>query len=80
MADARRELAGLLQRARTEYIPPGAVAGVYGRLGDTLNQDVWLMRAYEERSNALAYLLVDTGRTLRPDATVMTLIAAVGLR
>jgi hypothetical protein len=38
------------------------------------------MRAYEERSNALAYLLVDTTRLWRPDATVLKLIAAVGLQ
>ena len=68
------------ERARTEYVPPGAVAVVYARLGDTLNQDLWLMRAYEERSNALAYLLVDTPRIWRPDATVRKLIAAVGLQ
>jgi serine/threonine protein kinase/tetratricopeptide (TPR) repeat protein len=79
-ADARRELAILLERAHTEYVPPGAVAGVYAKLGDTLNQDAWLMRAYEERSNALAYLLVDTARTWRTDATVLKLIAAVGLQ
>ena len=79
-ADARRELARLLERARTEYVPPGAVAIIYANLGDTLNQDLWLMRAYEERSNALAYLLVDTQRIWVPDATVRKLIAAVGLQ
>ena len=78
--DARRELARLLERARTEYVPPGAVAIVYAKLGDTLNQDVWLMRAYEERSNAIAYLLADTTRLWRTDATVRKLIAAVGLQ
>jgi hypothetical protein len=79
-ADARRGLAGLLERARTEYVPPGAVAAVYAKLGDTVNQDLWLMRAYEEHSNALAYLLVDTARVWHPDATVRKLIAAVGLQ
>ena len=79
-ADARRELARLLERARTEYVPAGAVAIVYAKLGDTLNQDVWLMRAYEERSNALAYLLVDTTRLWHPDATVLKLISLVGLQ
>ena len=78
--DARRELARLLERARTEYVPPGAVAIVYAKLGDTVNQDVWLIRAYEERSNALAYLLADTARLWRTDATVRKLIAAVGLQ
>jgi eukaryotic-like serine/threonine-protein kinase len=78
--EARRELVGLLERARREYVPPGAVAVVYAKLGDTLNQDVWLMRAYNERSNALAYLLADTTRLWRPDATVRKLITAVGLQ
>jgi serine/threonine-protein kinase len=78
--DARRQLARLLERARTEYVPPGAVAIVYAKLGDTINQDVWLMRAYEERSNALAYLLADTTRLWHVDATVRKLIAAVGLQ
>ena len=77
---ARRQLALLLDRARTEYVPPGAVAIVYAKLGDTLNQDVWLMRAYEEHSNALAYLLADTTRLWRTDATVRKLIAMVGLQ
>ena len=79
-ADARRELAELLRRARTEYVPPGAVAIVYAKLGDTLNQDIWLMRAYEERSNALAYVVADTARLWRVDATVRKLIVAVGLQ
>ena len=79
-ADARRGLARLLERARTEYVPPGAVGAVYAKLGDTINQDIWLMRAYEEHSNAMAYLLVDTARVWHTDATVVKLIAAVGLR
>jgi len=78
--DARRELAALLDRARREYVAPGSVASVYARLGDTLNQDLWLGRAYEEHSNALAYLLVDTTRLWRTDAKVRELIAAVGLK
>ena len=77
MADARRGLARLLERARTEYVPPGAVAAVYAKLGDTINQDIWLMRAYEEHSNAMAYLLVDTARVWHTDATVVKLIAAM---
>jgi serine/threonine-protein kinase len=79
-SDARRDLASLLARARTEYVPPGAIAIIYARLGDTINQDIWLMRAYEEHSNAMAYLLVDTARVWHTDATVMKLLAAVGLR
>ena len=78
--DARTELTTLLTRAKTEYVPPGAVAVVYAKLGDTINQDLWLMRAYEERSNALAYLLVDTTRVWRTDARVRKLIADVGLQ
>jgi tetratricopeptide (TPR) repeat protein len=79
-ADARQVLGTLLERARTEYVPPAAVAAVYAKLGDTLNQDVWLSRAYDERSNALAYLLVDTTRLWRTDARVLKLLAAVGLQ
>jgi len=56
------------------------VGAVYAKLGDTINQDIWLMRAYEEHSNAMAYLLVDTARVWHTDATVVKLIAAVGLR
>ena len=76
--DARRELAKLLERTRTEYVAPGAVAIIYAALGDTLNQDIWLTRAYDEHSNAMAYLLVD--RQWIPDATTHRLLAAVGLR
>jgi serine/threonine-protein kinase len=76
--DARRELATLLERARTEYVAPGAVAVIYAKLGDTLNEDIWLTRAYNEHSNAMAYLLVD--RQWIHDATRERLLTAVGLR
>ncbi len=79
-AEARRGLAALLERARREYVPPGSVASIYARLGDTLNQDLWLTRAYQEHSNAMAYLLVDSTRHWRTDAKVRELIAAVGLK
>jgi serine/threonine-protein kinase len=77
-ADARRELSAVLERARTQYVAPGAIGAIYATLGDTLNQDLWLTRAYEEHSNAMAYLLVD--RQWIPDATRERLLAAVGLR
>lgn len=77
-ADARRELSAVLDRARTQYVAPGAIAIIYAALGDTLNQDLWLTRAYDEHSNAMAYLLVD--RQWMHDATREKLLAAVGLR
>jgi len=77
-ADARRELSAVLERARSQYVAPGAIAIIYANLGDTLNQDLWLTRAYEEHSNAMAYLLVD--RQWIRDATRERLLAAVGLR
>ncbi|HWJ15821.1 MAG TPA: tetratricopeptide repeat protein, partial [Gemmatimonadaceae bacterium] len=77
-ADARRELSAVLERARSQYVAPGAIAIIYAKLGDTLNQDLWLTRAYEEHSNAMAYLLVD--RQWIRDATRERLLAAVGLR
>jgi Flp pilus assembly protein TadD len=75
--DARRELASLLARAKTEFVPPGAIAVVYAKLGDPAGQNRWLMRAYEEHSNALAYLLAD--RWWHRDADFQKLLAAVGL-
>ena len=77
-ADARRELAEVLARARTQYVAPGAIAIIYAKLGDTVNQDLWLTRAYKEHSNAMAYLLVD--RQWIHDVTRERLLAAVGLR
>ena len=77
-ADARRELSAVLERARSQYVAPGAIAIIYANLGDTINQDLWLTRAYEEHSNAMAYLLVD--RQWIRDATRERLLAAVGLR
>ncbi|MEO5588030.1 MAG: protein kinase [Gemmatimonadaceae bacterium] len=57
----RSILAELLRRARTEYVPPASMASIFALLGDTDNQLLWTTRAFEERSNAIAYTKFDSG-------------------
>lgn len=51
----------LLARARTgDYVPPHLLAGIYRGLGDYENGLAWTTKAFEERSNSIAYSRGDT--------------------
>ncbi|HEX4684962.1 MAG TPA: protein kinase [Gemmatimonadaceae bacterium] len=76
---ARPRLATVLARAQSEYVAPGSIALVYSALHDTIGQDAWLERAYDEHSNAIAYLASDE-RLWVHDGSYARLLAKAGLR
>jgi len=63
-AEARKILADLVTVAGTRYVSPGLFADLYLRLGDRDRAFQWLDAAYRERSNYMAYLLVDASHDL----------------
>ena len=78
--EADRVLQELLELDRRRYVTPAAVANVYIGLGNKDQAFVWLEKAYQERSNYLAYLkvfpLVDS---LRSDPRFDDLLRRIGL-
>ena len=78
--EATKILNELLELNKHRYVTPAALANVYIGLGDKDQTFVWLEKAYEERSNYLAYLkvfpIVDP---LRSDPRFTDLIRRVGL-
>ena len=79
-AEARKVLNELLQLSKARYVSPTALVNVYIGLRDKDQAFVWLEKAYEERSNYLAFLkvfpIVDP---LRSDPRFHDLIRRVGL-
>ena len=79
-AEARQTLQELLALSRQRYVTPPAVACAYIGLGDKEQAFVWLEKAYQERSNFMAYLkvfpLVDP---LRDDPRFADLVRRIGL-
>jgi TolB-like protein/DNA-binding winged helix-turn-helix (wHTH) protein/Tfp pilus assembly protein PilF len=79
-ADANKVLNELLQLSKKRYVTPAAIVNVYIGLGDHEQTFVWLEKAYQERSNYLAYLkvfpIIDP---LRSDPRFADLVRRVGL-
>ena len=79
-AAARALLDELVKRGRTNYVPPAPIAQVFAELGDREKAVAWMTRAFEERSNAIAYLAVDPGNAMmRDDPRFQKLLARAGL-
>src|SRR6266550_1462558 len=79
-AAARTLLDELVKRGRTNYVPPAPIAQVFAELGDREKAVAWMTRAFEERSNAIAYLAVDPGNAMmRDDPRFQKLLARAGL-
>ena len=80
-AEAQGVLADLTERSRHQYVPAFCAAMVQVGLGNTDEAFAWLARAYEERSNWLAYAkvwpLIDD---LRSDARFTALLRKVGVQ
>ncbi len=57
-AEATKILNELLELNKTRYVTPAAFVNVYVGLGDKEQAFVWLEKAYQERSNFIAYLKV----------------------
>jgi len=85
MAGRRREaeeaLRKLVAMRAHQYVAPWAIASLCIRLGDHDAAFEWMERAYEERSNALAYLLVGWWEVapIRGDPRYRKLLSRVGL-
>jgi TolB-like protein/DNA-binding winged helix-turn-helix (wHTH) protein/Tfp pilus assembly protein PilF len=79
-ADAVRILNELLELNQRRYVTPAALAYVYIGLSDEDQAFVWLEKAYQERSNFLAYLkVVPVADPLRSDPRFADLVRRVGL-
>ena len=80
-AEAKKVLNELLKLSEGRYVTPAALVNVYIGLGDKEQAFVWLEKAYQERSNYLAFLkvfpIVDP---LRSDPRFDELTRRVGLR
>jgi len=80
-AEAKKVLNELLKLSEARYVTPAALVNVYIGLGDKEQAFVWLEKAYQERSNYLAFLkvfpIVDP---LRSDPRFDELTRRVGLR
>jgi tetratricopeptide (TPR) repeat protein len=79
-AEANKILNELLELNKQRYVTPAALVNVYLGLGNKDQAFVWLEKAFEERSNYLAYLkvfpLLDP---LRSDPRFAKLVQRVGL-
>jgi len=79
-AEARKVLNELLKLSETRYVSPAALVNVYIGLGDKEQAFVWLEKAFQERSNYIAFLkvfpIVDP---LRSDPRFNDLLRRVGL-
>lgn len=70
----------LLALARRRYVSPAPIAHLYVRLGDHDRAFAWLEKAFMERSNGIAYLVVDSNWiALRGDPRFRDLAQRVGL-
>jgi TolB-like protein/DNA-binding winged helix-turn-helix (wHTH) protein/Tfp pilus assembly protein PilF len=78
--EATKILKELLEINERRYVTPAAVAYVYIGLGDKDRAFVWLEKAYQERSNYIAWLKVNPiVDSLRPDPRFADLVRRVGL-
>ena len=75
--EARAVLDDMLARAKNQYVPPASLFSVYHAFGETETALDWLERAYEERSNFLAY--IGGQDDLRSNPRFQVLLRRVGL-
>lgn len=78
--EATKILNELLELNKSRYVTPAALVNVYVGLGDKEQTFVWLEKAYEERSNYIAYLKVfPILDPVRADRRFADLVGRVGL-
>lgn len=71
----------MLARARTEYVSASSISGAFLALGETDSAMTWLEKAFDERSNAIAYLVVNPSNApLYGDPRFEAMVARVGLK
>jgi len=79
-AEARKVVAELIELSKRQYVPPASVAWGYFGLGDSDRGFEWLEKAYQERSNAIAYLAASTNYDrVRSDPRYLDLLRRIGL-
>ncbi len=79
-AEANRVLNELLELSRRRYVTPVPMAVVYIGLGDKDQAFVWLEKAYQERSNFMAFLkVIPIADPLRSDPRFDNLLERIGL-
>jgi TolB-like protein/DNA-binding winged helix-turn-helix (wHTH) protein/Tfp pilus assembly protein PilF len=79
-SQAFRALDQLGAASKQRYVPALSFAIVYVGLGEKEQAFLWLEKAYDERTNSLAYLKVQaTWDPLRPDQRFADLVRRVGL-
>jgi serine/threonine-protein kinase len=49
----------MVTRARTEYVPASSIASAFLAIGEADSAMAWLEKAFDERSNAIAYLVAN---------------------
>jgi TolB-like protein/Tfp pilus assembly protein PilF/tRNA A-37 threonylcarbamoyl transferase component Bud32 len=77
---AQALLRDLLARRSSRYVPSASIANIYAALGDVTLALAWMEKAFDERSNAIAYLSADPyAASLRDDRRFKALIARAGL-
>jgi TolB-like protein/Tfp pilus assembly protein PilF len=78
---ARVVLRDLLARSRHEYVPSPPLAHIMGQLGDIDGAMALMEKAFDERSNAIAYLAIEREfDPLRNDPRFQKLLTRAGLR
>jgi TolB-like protein/DNA-binding winged helix-turn-helix (wHTH) protein/Tfp pilus assembly protein PilF len=75
--EAKRILAGEIQRSTREYVSPTCIALVHSGLGDTDGALVWLEKSYRERSPDLSSLGEPMFDGLRSDPRFVDLVSRV---
>ena len=77
---AQQFLRKLKKRAKTEYVDPLWIAGLYAAIGARDEALDWIERAYNERSPTAPALLVDPKfNTLRSDPRYQAVLSRMGL-
>jgi serine/threonine protein kinase/TolB-like protein/tetratricopeptide (TPR) repeat protein len=70
----------LLDLSRRDYVPAGTIADIYVALGDRQRAFEWMEKAYDERSNWVAYIAGDPANDqLRDEPYFQSLLKRVGL-
>ncbi len=77
---AREFLKTLKKRAKTEYVDPMWIAGLYAAIGAKDEALDWIEKAYDERSPTAPALLVDSRfSTLRSEGRYQAVLSRMGL-
>jgi TolB-like protein/DNA-binding winged helix-turn-helix (wHTH) protein/Tfp pilus assembly protein PilF len=78
---ARKLLRELMDIQKQRYVSPAAIAQLYVALGEKDQAFEWLEKAYQERSNMMAYLgVTPTVDALRSDPRFQDLLRRIGLQ